>query len=174
MQIENGTSRQKPYGDHSILQSRNLVIATFTTVLLWLFVINLGIAMGAGLYESRVVMPDWANMPRESWPNTGLKFWAYVTTIPLTLLTLLSLWAAWKTGGPERAWWLAAAMVIVVERVATFGYFIPGMIAMQGGTGVPDAPGKAALTQWLWLNTGRHMLTLAGWLLALRALVLRG
>lgn len=136
--------------------------------------INLGIAMGAGLYESRIVMPDWANMARETWPNTGVKFWAYVTTIPLTLLTLLSLWAAWQTAGPERVWWLAAAMVIMVERVATFGYFIPGMIAMQGGTGVPDAQGKAALTQWLWLNTGRHILTLAGWLLALRALVLRG
>ena len=144
------------------------------TLLLWLFVINLGIAMGAGLYESRVVMPEWASLPREKWPNTGLKFWAYVTTVPLTLLTIASLWAAWQSAGPERAWWLAAAVVILLERAATFGYFIPTMIAMQGGVGVPDAQGKATLSQWLWLNTGRHTLTLIGWLLALRALVLRG
>ena len=144
------------------------------TLLLWLFVINLGIAMGAGLYESRVVMPEWASLAREKWPNTGLKFWAYVTTVPLTLLTIASLWVAWQSAGPERAWWLAAAVVILVERVATFGYFIPGMIAMQGGVGVPDAQGKAALSQWLWLNTGRHTLTFIGWVLALRALVLRG
>lgn len=30
---------------------------------LWLFVINLGIAFGAGLYEARVVIPQWANIP---------------------------------------------------------------------------------------------------------------
>lgn len=136
--------------------------------------IYLSIAMGAGLYESRVVMPDWANLARETWPDTGLKFWVYFTTIPLTLLTILSLWAAWQTEGPERVWWLAAALVILVERVATFGYFIPAMIAMQSGTGIPDAQGKAALAKWLWLNTGRHVLTLIGWLLAMRALVLRG
>lgn len=144
------------------------------TLLLWLFVINLGIAMGAGLYESRVVMPEWASLAREKWPNTGLKFWAYVTTVPLTLLTIASLWFAWQSAGPERACWLAAAVVILLERVATFAYFIPSMIAMQVGVGVPDEQGKAALSQWLRLNIGRHTLTLIGWVLALRALVLRG
>lgn len=144
------------------------------TVVLWLFVINLGIALGAGLYESRVVMSEWANLARETWPNTGLKFWAFVTTVPLTLLTIASLWLAWKSVGPERTWWLAASVVILAERIATFGFFIPGMIAMQSGTGVPDVQGKAVLTQWLWLNTGRHTLTLFGWVLAMRALVLRG
>ena len=28
-------------------------------VLLWLFVINLGVTFGAGLYESRVAVPQW-------------------------------------------------------------------------------------------------------------------
>ena len=147
---------------------------SFATIVLWLFVLNLGIAMGAGLYESRVVMPVWANLARETWPNTGLMFWAYVTTVPLTLLTIASLFLAWQSVGPERVWWLAAVLVIVVERAATFGYFIPGMIAMQGGVGVPDAQGKAMLSQWLWLNIGRHALTLIGWIMAIRALVLRG
>lgn len=27
--------------------------------LLWLFVINLGIAFGAGFYEARIVFPQW-------------------------------------------------------------------------------------------------------------------
>jgi hypothetical protein len=63
-------------------------------VLLWLFVINLGIALGAGIYESRVVIPLWENTPPQTWPNTGLLFWVYVTTVPLTLLTLANLVAA--------------------------------------------------------------------------------
>ena len=29
----------------------------------WLFVINLGVAFGAGLYEARVVIPQWENTP---------------------------------------------------------------------------------------------------------------
>jgi len=41
-------------------------------VLLWLFVINLGLAFGAGIYESRVVVPRWMNMLPQTWPNTGL------------------------------------------------------------------------------------------------------
>jgi hypothetical protein len=65
------------------------------SILLWLFVINLGIAFGAGLYEARVVIPQWADMPPKTWPNTGLMFWVYVTTVPLTLLTLANVIAAW-------------------------------------------------------------------------------
>ena len=64
-------------------------------VLLWLFVINLGIALGAGIYEQRVVIPQWENIPPQEWPNTGLQFWVYVTTVPLTLLTLANLVAGW-------------------------------------------------------------------------------
>ena len=49
---------------------------------------GLGTAFGAGIYESRVVVPEWQNTPPQTWPNTGLEFWVYVTTVPLTLLTL--------------------------------------------------------------------------------------
>ncbi len=57
-------------------------------MVLWLFVINLGVAFGAGVYEARVVVPQWAAMPPSQWPNTGILFWVYVTTVPLTLLRL--------------------------------------------------------------------------------------
>jgi hypothetical protein len=77
-------------------------------LLLWLFVINLGIAFGAGVYEARVVLPQWAHLLPQTWPNTGLLFWAYVTTIPLTLLTLANLITACLERGPRRAWWLGA------------------------------------------------------------------
>ena len=141
-------------------------------VLLWLFVINLGIALGAGIYESRVVIPLWENTPPQTWPNTGLLFWVYVTTVPLTLLTLANLVAAWLDRGPRRYWWLGAVAIIVVERIATFAYFIPTMVWLQGTEGLPDAEVQAALSQWLFLDYGRHVLTLAGWLAALKALSL--
>ena len=58
---------------------------TAPTILLWLFVINLGIAFGAGLYEHRIVTPDWLydDRSRPHWnaaaarhDDTGLRFWA--------------------------------------------------------------------------------------------------
>ena len=143
------------------------------TVLLWLFVINLGVAFGAGLYESRVVVSEWANIPREAWPNTGVRFWVYVTTVPLTLLTLATVVVAWHDTGPARSWWLAAALIIVAERIATFAYFIPTMIWLQTGAGLPDDVINVSLAQWLMLNHGRHVLLLLGWLASLRTLSLR-
>ncbi|HET6662568.1 MAG TPA: hypothetical protein VFH16_21885 [Rubrobacter sp.] len=138
-------------------------------ILLWLFVIDLGIAFGAGLYESRVVIPRWENIPPQTWPNTGLEFWVYVTTVPLTLLTLANLVAAWRDRGPRRYWWLAAVAIILVERSATFSYFIPTMIRLMGAEELSQAEVKATLSQWLLLDYGRHLLTLAGWLAALKA-----
>ena len=138
-------------------------------VLLWLFVINLGIALGAGIYEQRIVISQWDDIPPQEWPNTGLQFWVYVTTVPLTLLTLANLAAAWLDRRTRRFWWLGAAAIIVVERVATFAYFIPTMVWLQGIEGLPEAEVQAALSQWLFLDYGRHALTLAGWLVALKA-----
>jgi hypothetical protein len=140
-------------------------------IVLWLFVINLGIAFGAGIYEARVVIPQWANIPPKQWPNTGLLFWVYVTTVPLTLLTLASLIAAWLSEGPIRVWYLTAVGIVIVERIATFSYFIPTMVRMMGAD-LPDADIRATLSQWLLMNHGRHVLTLAGWLAALKALTL--
>ena len=143
-------------------------------IVLWLFVINLGIAFGAGIYEARVVIPQWADVPPQTWPNTGLMFWVYVTTVPLTLLMLANAVAAWRERGPRRNWWLGAVAIAVVERIATFGYFIPAMVALAGTEAMPQAEVSAALDGWLVLNHGRHVLTLAAWLAALKAFSLRG
>jgi len=65
-----------------------------STILVWLFVINLGIAFGAGLYEHRIVVSKWISNSPESgahWnaeavrqDDTGRRFWEFVTTVPLT------------------------------------------------------------------------------------------
>jgi hypothetical protein len=34
--------------------------------LLWLFVMNLGIAFGVGIYEAKIIAPQWARSPPES------------------------------------------------------------------------------------------------------------
>ena len=136
---------------------------------LWLLVINLGIACGAGLYEARVVIPGWADLPVEHWPNTGLTFWIFVTTVPLTLLTIINAIAVAKETHPRRSWWRNAVIVLGLERVATFSYFIPRMIVLMSGN-VPQSEVGDGLAEWMALNHGRHVLSLSAWLLALKAL----
>ena len=141
--------------------------------LLWLFIINLGIAFGAGLYESRIVFPRWfdgfhwdAAAARAD--DTGLRFWVYVTTGPLTLVTLANLVAAFRHRGLARPWWLGAGVAALADRVFTFSFFIPTMIAMMGNDVVPsDAVERAR--QWESLNYARHAIVLLAWLLALKA-----
>lgn len=152
-------------------------------ILLWLFVINLGIALGAGLYESRIAVPQWISYTPESgyrWnaeaarqANTGLNFWVYVTTVPLTLITLANLFAAWRwSKGALRGWWLGAGVGAVADKIFTFGYFIPVMINLMNNETMPQTEAVATALQWARLDWVRHAIDVAAWLAALRAFAL--
>ncbi len=151
------------------------------TALLWLFVINLGITFGGGLYEARISVPQWIGPgPSYRWnaeaarrADVGLKFWAFVTTGPLTLITLANLAAAWWTTGPERRWWLAAALAALADRVFTFAYFIPTMLKLMREDGLAESQATSLALQWANLNYLRLAIVLVAWLAVLRALSLR-
>ena len=80
-------------------------------IVLWLFVVFSGIAAGAGLYELRVNVPRWFPRSSDSAPSvdvdaittddSGRRFWAYVTTGPLTLLTIAGCVFAWNPAEPR-------------------------------------------------------------------------
>jgi len=152
---------------------------TMSTAVLWLFVINLGIAFGAGLYEHRIVVSRWIssgesgahwNAEAARQDDVGRRFWAFVSTLPLTLLTLANLFAAWRSSGAVRGWWLAAALAVLAERAFTFSYFIPTMIGLMRAV---DSPASAATAiRWSTLNYLRHALVLAAWLASLRTFAL--
>jgi hypothetical protein len=148
--------------------------------LLWLFVINLGIAFGAGLYEGRITIANWListpdggvhwNAEAARRDNTGLRFWVFVTTGPLTLLTIANLFGAWFAAGQLRTWWLAASIAALADRVFTFAYFIPTMVVLLQA--VDSVESVAIAQQWATLNQVRHALTLTGWVAALKAFAL--
>lgn len=151
-----------------------------SVVALWLFVINLGVAFGAGVYEHRIVVSRWTGTAHGSgagWnaeaarqDDTGRRFWAFVTTVPLTLLTLLNVFIAWNAAGPVRGWWMAAGVAALADRALTFAYFIPTMIALMGAADSADAASIAM--RWSNLNYLRHAIVCAAWLTALRAFAL--
>jgi hypothetical protein len=143
-----------------------------------LFVINLGIALGAGLYESWIVVPQWiassATSPQR-WnaeaarqANTGLNFWVFVTTVPLTVLTVANLVAARRARGPTRRWWMSAAVAAAAERAFTFAYFVPTMLELMRDESLPEPQAVALALQWVSLNHIRHAIVLTAWLAALK------
>lgn len=149
------------------------------TILLWAYVINLGIACGAGLYESRIEAPRWLSRGPDGtlrWhreaaaeADVGLRFWAFVTTAPLTALTLAGLACLWSAPEPVRSWWLAAVAAGLAERAMTFGFFIPAMLKLldPGLYGEAEAAAKAAL--WVKLGWLRFAATAASLVAALQA-----
>lgn len=151
-----------------------------TEIVLWLFVIFSGIAVGAGFYEIRVELPQWfarsggvavvVDAGAMSRADSGRRFWGFVTTGPLTLLTVASLVLAWPHQDQLHLWWVIAAGIALCERLGTFGFFIPQALKlMRGG----DAYTSSRLARrWISLNRVRAALAFASWLFALKALTL--
>jgi hypothetical protein len=145
---------------------------------LWLFVINLGIVFGAGLYEARIEFPQWlvtladgelfwdATAAKEA--NTGLKFWMFASTITLTLLTVLNLVLAFRSDSTVRKWWTTAALTALADRAFTFSYFIPTMITLIQDEGVSRSDAVDMASLWGSLNHLRHFLVFLAWITALR------
>jgi hypothetical protein len=152
---------------------------TIPEILLLLFIINLGTAFGAGIYETRIVLPLWFSKSAESGYGvnieamnkieTGRKFWGFVTTLPLTLLTLANLVAAWQSQGAKHDWWMAAALITLIERIGTFSFFIPTAIKLQRADKLPSSAIHSSVSLWIRLNYIRTVLTLIAWIAALRA-----
>ena len=152
-----------------------MLLIPFLCLFLW--VVNLGIAVGAGLYETLMMLPLWfphhrgepltvnSRIMREIDP--GRRFWGMITTLPLTLLTLLNLYFALHESGPQRRPWLAASALVMVERIMTFSFFIPVALKFMNSK-TPAAPNvRKLVSTWISLNRVRNLLILAAWLSAL-------
>jgi hypothetical protein len=148
-----------------------------SSTLLALFVIDLGIVFGAGIYEARISVPRWLGLPNVDgvrWhpeeakrDDVGRRFWAMTTTVPLTLLTIGNLWSAWQSSGASRSAWLVASVAALTDRVLTFSYFIPRMVVLLRSDDGPEA--RARAKEWAKLNYLRLLFVSIAWLAALVA-----
>lgn len=143
---------------------------------LWLFVIVLGITFGAGLYEARIVVPEWINETEAFWnadaaidSNTGLRFWIFVTSIPLTLLTIISIVFVLKSKGELKKWWGVALVAALLDRIMTFAYFVPTMVSlMEYGNSSEKEIVQSAMF-WADVNYVRIAIVLIAWIAAMKA-----
>lgn len=161
---------------------RQFIIAQ---ILLWAFVIALGIECGAGLYETLVITPLWGGAAPDSviafyYHNTvnpyltldaGGRFWIFATPL-VGLLSAATLLTSRWTDAAHRKWRVAGAGLAFFVIAFTFAWFVPNILLLQSKevlTMNPEA--VASLTNWwVGLNWARVVLGLTAWLCALRAL----
>ena len=160
---------------------------SFAKIILFIFVAALGIELGAGLYETFVVMPAWVSSPPESVIgyyrlnaanpqfalNAGPRFWMFMTPF-VGLMALLALVTSFRTRPEHRKWRLAGTILALIVVAATFAWFVPNIIRLHSEA-VLTMSGEqvTSLTNW-WanLNWVRVVVYSAGWLAALKALTI--
>ncbi|MEO6392127.1 MAG: DUF1772 domain-containing protein [Pyrinomonadaceae bacterium] len=156
-------------------------------LILFVFVIMLGLEIGAGLYEALVVLPLWNTALPESVIayyhhnaldpqfalNAGGRFWMFFT--PLTgLLSLATLLSGLKTDPPHRKWRLIGAAIVLTVVICTFVWFVPNIIRLMGPDVVTMGSDQVAslATWWVRLNWVRAVLYLIGLVASVRALTI--
>jgi hypothetical protein len=72
--------------------------------------------------------------------------------------------------GVRRLWWMLATGLVLVERGATFGYFIPTLARLGRAQAFAWKDIRRKFAVWCGLNYARLGLVLAAWLCALAAL----
>lgn len=159
----------------------------FARLVLWAFVIVMGVGAGAGLYEARIITPLWSGSPPESvwgWrdllaanpqyaPHGGDRFWIFVTPAR-ALLGILLLVTAVRMQGQQRMWRLVAGTLALALFAIAAVWLIPmsaELFATEGRT--PDADRVVSLVgNYVILNYTFQGLGLAAFLAGLRALSL--
>src|SRR5690348_11930719 len=142
-------------------------------MILWLFVIALGIEIGAGLYETLVVLPLWTTAPPDSVTayyqhnsanpqfalNAGGRFWMGATPL-VGLLALATLLSGFRTRPQHRQWRIAGTVLALVVVLSTFAWFVPNIIRLTGKDVMAmSAAEVTSLTRsWVHLNWVRVVL----------------
>ena len=144
---------------------------------LWALVVGLGLQVGAGIYEARVIVPLWASNPPASVieffaqpmrPDSGGRFWIFLTPI-VGLISLGNLVFAWSSTGPGRSSWLFAAGASFAITVVTFAYFVPAILLLPKADKLPADVVTSKVQWWVRLNWVRAIVLAAAWLAALNA-----
>jgi hypothetical protein len=149
---------------------------------LGVFIFSVGLGIGGGLYETRVVYPDWTRDPdpqtlgakliSSGQARAGRRFWPFVSPASM-LLALFNLYLAWQQTGSLRKIWFASAMVIVVKSISTYSYFAPTMMkTLERAEKMDRSILRQTVRTWAALSPLRVIAELFAWTSGLWALIL--
>jgi hypothetical protein len=150
---------------------------TLTMIALWALVLALGVQTGAGIYETRVIVPLWASDPPASLtafhalpikPDSGRRLWITLTPTT-TLISLFNLVLALMSHDAIRGWWIGASVASVFVMAVTFAYFIPTLFWFLRVAAQPTPDVAPRVQQWVALNYIRAVVLIGAWIAALVA-----
>lgn len=161
--------------------------SSIAQIFLWLFVVMLGIEIGAGLYETIVIVPMWAGSPPDSVVafyqhnaanpqmtiNAGGKFWIFATPLVGLLSITVLLTGKWANSEQRRLRTIGSGLALLVV-ISTFVWFVPNIILLQSKEVLTmDANKLASLANWWFtLNWVRCFLYVTAWVTALHSLTI--
>ena len=158
------------------------MVTTTDEVLLCAFIFSVGIGIGGGLYETRVVYPNWAKDPTpdrlsEKLISSGQagaarRYWPLVSPAS-ALLAIVNVFIAWDQVGIVRDLRLMSSIAIVLKSLGTYGYFVPTYIRRIAKPNTMDAVTLRRLVrQWTGLSPLRIVVEIFAWITGIWALLL--
>jgi Domain of unknown function (DUF1772) len=155
-----------------------------STLILWIFAAVLSVEVGAGLYETLVIIPMWMGGAPESVVKyyelyaanpqfalrAGPKFWMFLTP-SVGIFALATLLSSFKTSPHHRKWRLIASGLSVFIVTATFAWFVPNVLRLTNDVPTMSATDIAHTAKW-WVNLNyiRCVLAVAAMLFTFRTL----
>lgn len=151
-------------------------------IFLILLILVTQLSIGGGLYETLVIYPRWRydvtpdnlleKLEDSGQLNANKRFWPLVSPAQV-LLSITNLIIASLYIGTAHQAWLLAALILFLNRVLTFSYFIPVMInKFLKPQNIPAANLQVMVDTWIKLSPARILIELVAWGFALKALVL--
>lgn len=152
-----------------------------TTIAIILFFFTVTLSMGGGLYEALVIYPGWKHdvhpltlrgkLQLSGQILAAQRFWPIVSPAQV-LLSLINIALAWRYAGAAHSYWLAAAVAIFINRVFTFGYFIPVMIRkIMQPENIEVSRLQAIVKQWIALSPIRVVVEFFAWVMLVMTLI---
>ena len=157
---------------------------SFAKLFIWLFVIVLGIELGAGLYETLVVLPTWTGDPLAAYRHSaefpqyaitaGPRFWMFQTPF-LGLVSLVTIATGLRTEPEHRTWRMLGAALALLVVIATLTWFVPNLLSLIGEsvTKMSAEQISSLTTMWTRLNWVRVAVYSAAWLAGMKAMTVR-
>lgn len=151
-------------------------------ILLCAFIFSAGMGIGGGLYETRVVYPNWVyaasaeelskKLASSGQAGAGRRYWPLVSPAS-AVLAMLNVFAAWHHAGMVRGLWLMSSIAIVLKSVGTYGYFVPTYVRRIGRAGSMDTRTlRRVVRTWTRLSPLRILVETFAWVTGIWALLL--
>jgi len=158
------------------------MLITVDQILLCAFIFSVGMGIGGGVYETRVVYPNWIKEPTPNGLGERLvssgqagaarRYWPLISPTS-ALLALINSFFAWHQTGLVRTLWLTSSVLIIFKSAGTYAYFVPTYIRRIAKPETMDIMSlRRVVRTWTNLSPLRVLVETFAWITGIWALMI--